>query len=287
VGAQTHPLPSVLALVPGETLSCDLRVRNSGTRVDRFTFEVLGGASAWTAVSPSSLSLLPGAEGTVTIQIQAPRAPSTLAGTVPFGLRGISDVDPEDTAIERTDLEIAPFVEAAAELIPGTFRARRRCQYTLFISNLGNTQTETSVTPKVPDQSLDLSMGGPPASIGPGEIVGVRMRARARQWIFTGQKEPRRFTVNVVLRPPGLQDLQAATVADGTLLQLPVLPAWVLLVVAAIVALSAFISREVDASDVGVVLFLVLAIGGLIAFVLLLLVVRLVRGIWQRSRPPA
>jgi hypothetical protein len=287
VGAQTHPLPSVLALVPGELFSCDLRIRNSGTRVDRFTFQVLGDASTWTSVSPSFISLLPGAEGTVTIQIHPPRAPSTLSGAMPFGVRVVSDVDPDDTAIERTNLEIAPFVEVAAELSPGTFRARKRCQYTLSVSNLGNIQAELSIAPKDPDQSLDLAVERPPAFVGPGDVAGVRVRARARRLIFIGQKESRPFTVNVTLLGQGLQDAGATAVAEGTLLQLPVIPRWALVVGAAIVALFAFISQTNALSGLGLLLLLFLVIAALIAVVLLLLVVRLIRGIWQRSRPPA
>ncbi len=38
---------SVADVEPGATVSLELTVRNTGTVVDQFSFEVLGGAAAW------------------------------------------------------------------------------------------------------------------------------------------------------------------------------------------------------------------------------------------------
>lgn len=48
---------------PGLEAVLEVAVVNGGATVDQFGCEVLGPASAWTTVEPSSLTLFPGAEG--------------------------------------------------------------------------------------------------------------------------------------------------------------------------------------------------------------------------------
>ena len=266
--------------------SCDLRIQNGGSRVDEFTFQVLGDAAEWTTVTPLRLSLLPGAEGIVKLELHPPRDPSTRSGTFPFGVRIVSAVDPSDTTIEKTDLDIAPFVEVAADLSPRNSRARRQCEHSLTISNLGNTETEASISPKDPDQSIVLAADPPSVDIAPGERAAVSVRARARRWILTGKAESRPFSVTVGLSAPGLETPPATAVAEATFLQMPVVPRWVLVLGAAVVALLAFISQTDPLSGLGLVLLLVLVIGVLVVVVLALIAFRLVRRQRRGSGPP-
>ncbi|HSB87045.1 MAG TPA: hypothetical protein VLD86_12080, partial [Ilumatobacteraceae bacterium] len=69
-----------LSVEPGQQVSAQLRVRNSGSVVDQFTFEGLGAAAAWIEAEPEVLSLFPGAEGTVTIFFRPPRSPNVAPG---------------------------------------------------------------------------------------------------------------------------------------------------------------------------------------------------------------
>lgn len=277
MGARAHHLPPVLSLVPGDESSCDLRIQNGGSRVDEFTFHVLGVAAEWTTVTPPRLSLLPGVEGIVRLELHPPRAPSSRSGTIPFGVRIVSAVDPSDTTIEKTDLDIAPFVEVGADISPRKSRGRRRCEHSLTISNLGNVETEASISAEDPDRSIVLAADPPLVAVAPGERAAVSVRAQARHWIFTGSAESRPFTVTVGLSAPGLATPPATAVAEATFLQMPVVPRWALVLGAVVVALLGFISQTDPLSGLGLVLLLVLVIGVLIAVVLALIAFRLVR----------
>lgn len=44
-------------------MTCEIRVRNLGTIVDRFQFELHGHPGQWSLIEPATLSLFPDAEG--------------------------------------------------------------------------------------------------------------------------------------------------------------------------------------------------------------------------------
>lgn len=56
-----------LAVEAGAEARCEAKVRNNGTVVDQFSFEVLGDAAAWSTVEPASLSLFPDAKENVLV----------------------------------------------------------------------------------------------------------------------------------------------------------------------------------------------------------------------------
>jgi hypothetical protein len=56
-----------LRVDPGATTTCTLRLRNTGTVVDRLDITVLAAAAPWATVAPASVSLLLGDEGMVSV----------------------------------------------------------------------------------------------------------------------------------------------------------------------------------------------------------------------------
>ncbi len=58
------PMP-VADVEPGASISLDVLVRNTGTVVDQFNFEVLGPAGTWATFDPPTVSLFPQGEETI------------------------------------------------------------------------------------------------------------------------------------------------------------------------------------------------------------------------------
>ena len=122
MGASVTLVTPAVAVEPGQTISIDIRVRNTGTVVDEFVLDVLGDAAGWAVVEPDSISLFPGAEGTAKAVCSPPRVASTPAGIVPFGLRARSREDPAGSAVEEGSVEVGAFQSPFAELVPRTSR---------------------------------------------------------------------------------------------------------------------------------------------------------------------
>ena len=83
----------LLPVEPGNQVSAQVRVRNTGSVVDQFTFQVLGDAQGWATLQPPTLSLFPGAEEAATITFSPPRSPQVPAGQMPFGIHVMSKED--------------------------------------------------------------------------------------------------------------------------------------------------------------------------------------------------
>jgi len=67
MGVITSLTTADLTVEAGARAVATIRVRNTGSIVDRFDIDVVGVTASWATVDPASLSLFPGAEGTATI----------------------------------------------------------------------------------------------------------------------------------------------------------------------------------------------------------------------------
>ncbi|MHB8893341.1 MAG: COG1470 family protein, partial [Candidatus Limnocylindrales bacterium] len=135
MGASVTLVTPAVAVEPGQSVSVEVRIRNTGTVVDEFVLDVLGDAAGWAAVEPGSVSLFPGAEGTAKAVFSPPRASGTPAGHVPFGLRARSREDPAGSAVEEGSVEVGAFQEPYAELVPRTSRGSSSGSHDLAVDN--------------------------------------------------------------------------------------------------------------------------------------------------------
>jgi hypothetical protein len=81
---------------PGQDATCELRVRNLGTVVDQFRFEVSGPLSGWCTVEPAVLRLFRKASGAGQLVFRLPRCPEARAGPSTFEVTASSTVVEED-----------------------------------------------------------------------------------------------------------------------------------------------------------------------------------------------
>lgn len=238
MGANASVITPPLPVQPGEQVECQLTVRNDGTVVDSFTVEPLGTPAAWATVEPAELPLLPGEDGTFTVRFAPPRTPGATAGGHPFGLRVVSREDPDGNIVEEGWLEVGPFTDTGAELLPRTSRARGRRwgKHEIALDNRGNVSALITLQPLDPDDKLEARVAAPGIDVGPGRTEIVRLDVRARERFWRGPAVTLPFQVHV--EPPGTAPIEL----DGNLLQSPVVPKWMaralllLVVVAALLA---------------------------------------------------
>lgn len=214
-------LPSeVVEVVPGSAATVQVTVRNTGTLVDQFSLEVLGDASAWATVEPSTLSLFPGAEGQASIKFAPPRVATVPAGTLVFGLRAGSHEDPAGSAVEEGTLSVAPFADTYAELLPRTSTGGRAASHSLAIDNKGNAAINATVAGSDADKLLNIGVRPPGLVVQPGTAAFADVRVAPRKTFWRGQPKTRPFKLQV--DAPGA----APIVVDGTMVQQPILPRW-------------------------------------------------------------
>jgi hypothetical protein len=235
MGAVAHLESRQLAVTPGSPATVQLRARNTGSVVDQITFQILGDAQAWAAVTPPSLSLFPGAEDVVSITFTPPRSAQVPAGQMPFGVHVISKEDPAGSVVEEGVLDIAPFSDVFAELAPRTSRGRRGASHDLAIDNRGNAPINATLTAVDPDRLLNFDMRPPGVVAQPGTATFAKVGVKPTRSFWRGQPQTRPF--QVLLEGAG----PTPVTVDGTMVQESILPSWtlraLLLVLAALVAL--------------------------------------------------
>ncbi|MFD4814936.1 hypothetical protein ACFWNS_41030, partial [Streptomyces sp. NPDC058418] len=129
---------STVTAEPGGETDVPLQILNSGSTVEEYRFEVVGACAAWAAVEPATLSLYPGASGTVTLRLSPPRDPSVPAGETPFGIRVVPTSDQSATVVPEGRVTVAPFTEVTSELVPRSSNGVRRGTHQLAVDNRGN-----------------------------------------------------------------------------------------------------------------------------------------------------
>ena len=236
MGAAAHLESRLIAVTPGSQASVQLRVRNTGSVVDQFTFQVLGDAQAWSTVTPPSLSLFPGAEDAVSISFIPPRTAQVPAGQLPFGVHIISKEDPQGSVVEEGVVDVAPFSDVFAELAPRTSRGSRRASHDLAIDNRGNAPINATLSAVDPDRLLNFDVRPPGVVAEPGTATFAKVAVRPRKSFWRGPSQTRPF--QVLLEGAG----PTPVTVEGTMVQEAILPPWtlraLLVIAAALIALA-------------------------------------------------
>ncbi len=220
MGASTLLETTELSIMPGSEATATLRIRNTGTVVDQFTFQPLGAAAPWMVIDPPQVSLLPGAEETVRVTFHPPRVSSTLAGTTPWAVRALSREDPEGSVVDEGAITVEPFDEREVELTPRTARGRRASRHELAFDNKGNAQCNIRLSGVDPENALECRFNPAGVSAAPGTAHFVKVRVQPRQTFWKGP--PKTHPFQLVVEEEG-KDLLAV---DGVMLQEPLLPPW-------------------------------------------------------------
>ncbi len=229
--AATATLASkTVTVTPGGEAFCEVRVRNSGTVVDQFTLEVLGDAAAWSLVEPAVVPLFPGAEAVARVRFRPPKSSSVRAGSIPFGVRIKSHEDARASLVEEGTVEVGPFNDTFAELIPRTAKGRARARAKLAVDNRGNVRINTRLTAADPDRKLNFAIAPQALSVEPGTVAFASIRLSPRQRFLSGP--PKISPYKALVHQDGLPTITV----DGSMQQEGLIPPWA--IPAAIAALA-------------------------------------------------
>jgi hypothetical protein len=217
--AATATLAAKTVMVtPGGEAVSEVRIRNSGTVVDQFTLEVLGDASAWAIVEPAVVPLFPGAEAVARIRFKPPKSSSVPARALPFAVRVKSREDARASMVEEGVVQVGPFNDTTAELIPRTAKGRSRARAQLALDNRGNIRVNARLTAADPDRKLNFAITPQALTAEPGTASFASIRLSPRQRFLTGPAKVSPY--KVLIHQDGLPTITV----DGAMQQEGLIP---------------------------------------------------------------
>jgi hypothetical protein len=217
-------------VVPGGTATVELTVRNTGAVVDEFRIEVLGSAAEYITPSPAIVPLFPGASAPVVLTIAPSRSSDVAAGELDVAVKVVSREDPDGTAVEEFLLVVAGFDNPDAELIPRVVRGGRSAKVRVAIDNHGNRRTQRTVTATDGEHALRFRAEPTAVAVEPGRAEFIDVIIKPEKTFLRGAEKTIPYRVR-------LDDGTAAIQLDGTYVQTPLLPRWLVRLLGLLLAL--------------------------------------------------
>jgi PASTA domain len=217
----------LIEVAPGNAQSTTFTIKNLGTQVEEFRFSLTG--PEWLVVEPATVSVYPRQEAVGAIQAAPPRGPSSTAGAIPFWLTVTSALHAHVSSSAAGRVDVAPFYELAAELVPTSTIGRGSTRHHITLDNRGNVPLRIALNPVDVAEGLQLTLPGV-VEVAPGKVAEVPVAVHGPfRWF--GRPEPRTFSITA--EPP--EPLAPARMS-GTRVIVPTFPKWVLAAAAGIVA---------------------------------------------------
>jgi hypothetical protein len=211
---------SPVTLDPGGAAAVPLQIYNNGELVEGYHLEVVGSARGWASVEPEDVSLYPGASATATVMFFPPRSAAVPAGELRFGVRVVPTEHPEETVVPEGSVEVLPFMETTAELVPRTSHGRRGARVRVAIDNRGNRPVTVALRGSDQADALRFRMRPAVTSVGVGNATFTDLRVEPVKAMWRGQPRTLPYTATIEPRDG------TPVALDGTFVQEPLIPSW-------------------------------------------------------------
>ncbi len=164
---------------PGGTVFATAVIHNRGRVVDLVRLSVTGIPEAWVSFSQGTMALVPGTRETVTVVIQPPLSPQSLAGEYDFGVV-VASGEHDREAVAFGKLTVLPFDATEVHLLP--IRSKR--DFTVTARNKGNALATYALSGNDDEAQFVYDFQQPSIELRPGEEkrVAVRVKRTRRQW---------------------------------------------------------------------------------------------------------
>jgi len=210
VDAVVEPRP--LAVEALTITGCQVRVTNTGTAADEFSVTIDREAAAWGWVTPPTVTVPPGGEGSVKVLFRLPKAPRPPAGPLPFTVTVASLGDNAVSTVAEGTVDVRPFQDLLATLNPRTAQGSGPSHHVVALSNRGNALVRARLSASDAAGDLDFDIEPVTVEATPGTIAEAKLRVSPRRHLRRGTAE-RAF--QVVAEAEGYEPLRV----DGTLTQ--------------------------------------------------------------------
>ncbi len=187
--------PAAGEVNPGEFVDFQINIINQAAHVDHFEVQIEGLPATWLQISNNDLSLLPGDQGRVLLNISPPMGSDITPGEYPITIRVVPRSYPKHMATADALLMVQAKVEVVAELEPE--RVRNVGVVQLALRNNGNAAATCQLATVEEMNKLLFEYGTEPFTLAAGEeqLLDVGVKVEKRPLI----SQPRHYPFNVQL----------------------------------------------------------------------------------------
>ena len=214
-----------LRLDPGQIGQSEFTVRNPGNIIETYDLTLLGPAQAWVEITPDSVSLFPGEEETVTLELHPPMTHRVPAGTYAVGVMAQSQVRPEAASTAELLVTVNPFYRFRCTSASTSFTIRTRATMLVQITNEGNSTVTYELKADDPEGFMRVRAKESLVTLTPGESRWVDILISVAPKFIGSDFNTRSF--NVTVTPIRDEDLDLAILDEdseeviGSVLQRP------------------------------------------------------------------
>lgn len=195
-----------LVVDPGQSVSTELRVRNTGEVVDQVAFQPLGDAAPWISIDPPVVRLFPDTDQIVIVTIAPPREPASKPGVATWAVKAIPQEDPDGAAVGEGSVEVGEFVEISAELQPINGRGRFAGKFDIAVDNRGNVPVPIRLAGSDTEQVLAFDFSPLALETVPGSahFSKLSIKPPTRIWRGTPKTYPFQLLIEPQVRATGV-----------------------------------------------------------------------------------
>jgi hypothetical protein len=189
MGVDAVIVPRPLAVKALEVTGCEIRVTNTGAAEDEYAFAIDRDTAQWGWVTPPTVVVPPGGQGSVKVLFRLPSSPKPAAGPLPYTITVTSVRDKSVTTVAEGTVDVAPIVDVVATLNPPTAQGSGPSHHTVALSNRGNAPVRARLTATDPDGNLDLDLEPVTLEAAAGSAASANLRVSPRNRLRKGSVE--------------------------------------------------------------------------------------------------
>ncbi|HET7722530.1 MAG TPA: matrixin family metalloprotease [Acidimicrobiales bacterium] len=189
MGVDAVIVPRPLTVAALDVTGGEVRVTNTGAAEDEFSFVIDRNAAQWGWVTPPTVVVPPGGEGSVKVLFRLPKAPKPPAGPLPFTVTVASVRDKSVSTVAEGIVEVAAFSDVLATLNPTTAQGSGPSHHTIALSNRGNAPVRARLSASDPEGNLDFDIEPVTLEAGAGSISSANLRVTPKHRLRRGTAE--------------------------------------------------------------------------------------------------
>ena len=183
-----------IEVVPGESATINITVRNDSNVVDVLYIAVEGLDPSWYQLSVVQSSLFPGDQASGTLTITPPKTSDAVARSYPFTVKSTSQKDSTQSTSLPVQLEVRPFYSFEMTVLPQKATGATG-SYKLGIKNTGNADLNIALEGLDPEDLCRFTFDHQRPRVSPGQEFEVGVEVEPGKRPFKGRAKSYRLTL--------------------------------------------------------------------------------------------
>lgn len=189
MGLDAVIVPRPLAVAALTVTGCEVRVTNTGPVDDEYSFAIDRDSAQWGWVTPPTVVIPAGGEGSAKVLFRLPKSPRPPAGPLPFTITVTSVNDKSVSTVAEGIVDVARISDLVATLNPTTAQGSGPSHHTVALSNRGNTPVRARLTASDADGDLDFDFEPVTLEAAGGSTASANLRVSPRRSLRRGSAE--------------------------------------------------------------------------------------------------